>query len=426
MRKVLFGLLLVSLALNAWLLHRAEMNATRTGAAKALQNSPPPVSVVRASVPSASTWHALSRLAEASPEEWVKQLRAWGADDETTRAILDGVLRGRYRAAVSAWRSERYRTAWWKGSGNRNSGAPSLRVQVTGPEKKLLGLDPLDLADAAVRYDFLSPEKSRLLAMIDLDYAEMQTPGAAILGRASTRAEASEEQLLMRERREDIRAALTPEERAEYDLRFGGTADQNAGRLAKLNVTEAEFRALKPLLDEHREAFGTAVKQSSYGPEALTVEQRTMERVVAALGYDRALEYFWGVSGPYDDVTALLREVHQPATNAARLFQLGAETGGRAEAIHRDASLSVEQKKAALVALQETVRPHLDSLIPAVAQDKLPEAAIGWFRMMSEGRYELLRPTIYGGARVSVPPRSVTAPVTPTMRPVPIVRRPGG
>jgi hypothetical protein len=421
MKKTIALFLVVSLSANAWLLLRPSPPVP--AAAIATRARPSPANA--ASSDNAALVRALAHVDPTEPDALVQSLRAAGASDETTRATLDGVLRQNYRAAVSAWRIERFRNAWWKGAGRGNAGMPVLRTLVSDPAKKILGPDPLDIADAAVRYDFLPPEKRRLLALIDLDYAELLKPGSGTFGRAATKAEATEEQLLVQERRKDVLAALSPAERTEYDLRFSGTAVLNAERFAHLNVTESEFRTLKPLLDEYQSAFRAAMVQSNYGPEAIAVEQRTVDQIVGALGYDRALEYLWHVSGAYDDVVAVMRDLNQPARVAARVFQLGAETGERAAAIHYDPSLTAEQKKAALLTLQESVRPQLDALVPPAAQTRLPEPAIGWFQLLGEGRYEQMRPTLYGNGRGSVPPVSVTSPTSRPARPMPLARPSG-
>ena len=38
---------------------------------------------------------------------------AAGFDESSIRAVIDGVLRVRYREQVAAWRIDGFRTAWW-------------------------------------------------------------------------------------------------------------------------------------------------------------------------------------------------------------------------------------------------------------------------------------------------------------------------
>ena len=47
---------------------------------------------------------------------------------------------------------------------------------------------------------------------------------------------------------ERVTISLSPEERAEYDLRFSEIATRNAQRYTRMQVTEKEFRAIQPLV----------------------------------------------------------------------------------------------------------------------------------------------------------------------------------
>jgi hypothetical protein len=120
-----------------------------------------------------------------------------------------------------------------------------------------------------------------------------------------------------------------------------------------------------------------------------------------------------------------MSEISRPAGNAARLLQLAAEIGERAVAIHYDRSLTTAQKKTALLSLQDSVRPQLDALVPSSAQSKLPDPAIAWFNLMSDGRYERMIPLIFGPGRHHGPRNSVTTPVTGSAPLVPVVRAAG-
>jgi hypothetical protein len=424
MRTLLF-LLVASLAANGWLVFRraaepAENIPVRPGSGASPVASTQPGNLARQND---ELVQILARAGEQDLDALVKSLRSAGADENAVRGVVDGVTRRKYRTAVAAWRSERWRTAWWKSGANSGAGMPAQRTLVTEPQKKLLGNDPLDLEDVAARYDFLSPEKRRLLAMIDLDYADLQKGPGGIFSRATTKAEAAEEQLLAQERRKDLLAALTPEERAEFELRFGGTATSNASRFATMNATEAEFRAVKPLLDAQHEAYRTSA-QSSDRAAAVNSEQRTVDQIVAAIGYERAVDFLWGVAGPYDQVAQMMRETGRPVGNAAQVFQLAADVGEKAVAIHYDSSLSADQKRAALAVLQQSVRPQLDRLVAPADQARLPDAAITWFRALGEGRYEQPRPALSGSGRFLASPVAVSTPVKGPPPVVPIAKPP--
>ena len=419
MKRIIFLLLALSLTANGWMLIRRGGDAA-TVETPAVASAAPVARVTPADASLDAAASRLTKLDSADPAELRDALRAAGFDEPSVRAVIGGALRARHRAQVSQWRIERLRNAWWLGGASAPGGppAPAQREHVLEPMRALFGRDPLDLADAEARYDFLPEAKRRLLALIDLDYNELRAraPRAAQTA-AATKAERDEAELLARERRNDVLAALTPEERAEYELRFGGTAAQSARRFAAMQVTEREFRAVKPFIDAHREAAAALPSQAAPSRRA-ELEQRTMDSLVSAIGYDRTLDYVWSMHGGYRDAADLLREHQLPEANAARLYQLAAETGAQATAIHADAERSAERKRAELLALQQSIRPQFEALVPPALQPKLPAAARDWFALLGEGSYKVFRPVLVGAAYSESIPLRITAPARGLALPV--------
>ena len=427
MKALLTLLLAMSLTANAWLFlrpfgggHASEVANLRSAQSAHLSTGKgPDFPVADAKLLAALDTTDLVLLRD--------QLRAAGVDDPSIRGVIEGALRQRYREQVSAWRVERLRTAWWRGGRSApGESAPSQRKLVDDQLRTLLGPDPLDLADAEVRYDFLSPEKRRLLAMIDLDYAELQARVPAARTNAALKSDLDQQQLLTKERQKDLIAALTPDERAEYDLRFSSSAVLNSRRFATIEVTEPEFRIIEPIVDALQQQESGLPNDAKLLATRAGIEQRTMDKLVAVLGYDRAIDYVWGVdSGPYVDTVSLLHEANLPTTNASHLLQLAAETGIQAAAIHADMSSTPEQKRTALAALQQSVRPQLDALVPPAIQAKLPESAISWFTIMSDGQYQMYRPVMYGSGWMVPSSFSVMTPPKEPRSAVPLPRAPG-
>jgi hypothetical protein len=152
-----------------------------------------------------------------------------------------------------------------------------------------------------------------------------------------------------------------------------------------------------------------------------------LDRFVATLGYDRALDYLWAGSMEYRMTAAVAQEASLPPTTAAHFTQLAAETGAKAAAIQSDPALTPEQRRAALQELQQAVRPELDALLPSSAQQKLPAPALAWFGQLGQGQYKVMTPTVPGGSNFSLggfmPP---TFGGPPAPRVVPLPRRTTG
>lgn len=413
MKKIFLLLLATSLTANAWLWWRAPVESSEGPAKTAPRPGLTRTVGLAPSVPTVVI-RSLVALDRADLTVVRDELRAAGVDESSVRGIIDGVLRQRHKTQVTAWRIDRWRTAWWRGGLNAPGGPKVPTWREIGGEAKelLLGRDPLDVADAEARYDFLPEEKRRKMAAIDLDYSELRSRVPADRGGlGATKGEQDELQLLNAERRKDVLATLTEAERAEYELRFSATAAQNGRRFAAIAVTEQEFRAIQPLIVAMRDETAAVARRQGDVAERVEVEQRTVDKVVAAVGYDRALDYIWGLdSGPYASAVRVLREANLPVNQAARLLQLAAETGEQAVAVHYDGTLTTEQKRAALLALQAAVRPRLDALVPPASQPKLDELAIGWFTALGDGRYARRQPTLFGSAYYGLSIVVVSAP----------------
>ena len=433
MKAALATLVVLLLVANGWALLRrgspSDVTADRTAIEAAAASSASSASAAASATsrlavvpPTASLAAA---LAHSDPAAMRDALRAAGVGEARVRAIVEGVLRQRYRAADHAKRLGRI-AQWWRETSPSTLGQPPvegdqalLKELVTEPVLALFGADPRALENAERRYDFLPPSKRRLLAQIDLDYTDLGAAEMQPVMGGQLRADQQRQELLAAEKRKDILAALDPAERAEYELRFGGTAFLTANRFANMpEATEAEFRAIKPLVDDLSER---ARVLSETGGENWTVayadlQQRTVDQIVAAVGYERALEYVWGGDGPSKTIRDALQGEGLPAAAFAPLMQLAAETGVKAGAIHRDEALTGPQKEAALRALQATVRPQHDGLVPPAHQGRLPDRGIGWFNDLGAGRYRVLQTGVGGSSGpMEIAGQSVTS--RPTGRP---------
>lgn len=415
MKTLLAWLIVISLTANVWLALRFDSNGV--GGKATAGNLPAGGAVAPKPADAGTAVIAVGNLSAAALEmtdllALRDQMRAEGADDTMIRSAMEGMLRRRYREKLAARDIDRMRDAWWR-SAPSTPGADDERLLnqiVRNPLRELLGSDPLELADAEKRFSFLPPEKRRLLAQIALDYAELEAGvgGASPMDRLQS--DIAQRRLLAEERRKDVLAALTPEERAEYDLRFGFPAGILSGRLATMNGSEQEFRALKPLLEEFERQSTALPKGDGFSTAYSGLQQKTMDQIVAAIGFDRALDYLWSGNGVYAGLARATQEMNLPVGTAARVLQLAADTGERAAAIHRDPAIPVEQKRAALLALQEAVRPAFDELLPEGVRAKVPEPAVTWFGTLGDGRYMGYLPNFTGTGFGTIAPISVTSP----------------
>lgn len=399
MKRLIFALLAVSLAANTWLLLRRTPSH--------------PISVASApTAPAAPREPAIeTKLFTSSLAALRDALRAAGADEAIVRALVEGSARRRDYEAQAAAAIEQYRGSWWRVTDSGQRAASTQRKRKVDLEiHELLGRDQLDQSDAEIRYTFLPPEKRRQLAQMDLDYSELSTGTRSVLGAAQSPEEAKVEKLLAEERRKDLLALLTPEERAEYELRYGENAQAINRRAATMGATEAEVRAIKPHVDE----LQRKLRERPTGPQAAAtyaaLQREAADKLVAAVGYDRALAYIWSShESEYKSLRRVTEEGGLPATTPARVMQLSVETGLAAAAIHEDASLSLPQKQAALVTLQQASQVKLDTLLARSAQQALG-ALPSWLQSLSEGTYYLASPPVNGASGGSTSIHKIAQP----------------
>jgi RNA polymerase sigma factor (sigma-70 family) len=421
MTKIVTGVVAVALALsvtaNGYLLSRPAVASA----------DPAPAS---AAIPTAAATVPLAVLARGDVAVLRDKLRAAGASEAMTRGVVEGVLRRRYREKLSAQRAEQMRTGWWKDSSwwyqtSRTQAPPRfvddrklLREMVLDPLDQLFGPDPDEVAEREAPFEFLPADKRAAFAALERDYAIAMSR----LAGAEQNSPAGSKIIRERdERRQQVLATLSPDERAEYDLRFSPLAARLHDRMDLIGATEPEYRAI----------MGVIPASAADGRPALTAEQeQAMARqLVAALGYDRALDYVWAGAWEYPTYVQIAREAGLPAGTAARVLELAAETTEQARAIHANEALDVAEKRAALAALQAQVRPALNSLLPPAQQQRIGGEVLTWFTALGDGHYRFI-PTgiamgtgsimIAGNASVETPlPRSGG-------RTQFVLRRPGG
>lgn len=423
MTKLSTAILVITLALSAtangyWL--------SRSTFSPAVEAAVP----ARTPIASPPAVEALATLAAGEPTVLRDRLRTAGVSERTARGIVEGILRRRYRETLSAQRAEQMRTAWWQDSSwwwqsAITQGPPRfvddrklLREMVLDPLDRLFGPDADDVAEQEAAFEFLPTEKRIAFAAMERNYA---TAMSRLAGSEQNSPAGSSVIRARDEKKAELLATLSPAERAEYDLHFSNTAVALHDRMNLLGATEAEYRAVMSVIP------------GSNGTERVFLtpaqEEQAGQQLVAALGYERALDYVWSGAREYPTYVQVAREAGLPADTAARVLELAAETTDRASAIHQDVTRSIADKRAALAALQAQVRPDLDALLPPAQQQRIGGDALTWFTALANGGYRFI-PTgvaIGSGTVVMAGNASVATPLTGEfIRRQIVLRRPGG
>jgi hypothetical protein len=230
--------------------------------------------------------------------------------------------------------------------------------------------------------------------------------------------------------RNSLLAALPPEQRGEYELRYSALALPLVQRMALIDGTESEYRAVFAVLDAWvKERPPVRGRDTRVSPASERIDQGAADGLVAALGYERALDYIWSGAREFPAYARVAQEANLPASMAARALQLAAETINQASMIHYDAALTLEQKRIAVETLQQKAQAQLDTLLSRAAQAKLTSGALAWLTDLSEGRYKTIVTTVGGrtGAILLLGDASIEKPVSGPWRQTQVLpRRPSG
>ena len=231
-------------------------------------------------------------------------------------------------------------------------------------EKRNLIQELLDVDERIELKKYLGDDANdRLLAFLDDDQrAELTrlqehytTLEAGVFEKARGLMTAEDEARLRdlkAEQRAELAKLLTPDELEEYDLRTSETANEMRTTLAAFKPTPEEFRALFRLRQASTEASG-----GQTAPETLSAadagklqaaERKLQEQIKEALGAQRYTEYEQAQDPDYQNLALLGQRFELSPETTGKVYAIKQAVEEQARLVQEDASLSPEEKKAAL------------------------------------------------------------------------------
>lgn len=291
-------LLVLSLAANVWLLWAKRSNASTAGR---VAGAPPAAAqTVKSAGPATAAprpvrWRDSALTFEAT-RALAADLRAAGFPDAIVAKFV--VLRLRERAAL-----EMAKFPYWELMGNGRKVRAKQReldAAVVRQQEEILGAagSPAALFDPVSRllvYGDLSDAKVNALLRIQADYRELGTEQGNQAGAMTTDEFAARRERMRtieRERYADIKAALSPEEFAEFEARTSTSAGRVQYGLKDLAVSEEEYRALYAA---QRAREPNAEQWGGFSPNEVATDVAATyafnEKVRATLGDERAELY---------------------------------------------------------------------------------------------------------------------------------------
>lgn len=319
-------------------------------------------------LPAGVSPHTWSALDTPDLRELVARLRATGFSPRVIRAIIEARVYEKFTAYYLGKLPPPADAPYWKPSREFFPGHdqvfPDLvafwNQQTPITEELIASLSTEDAAAyaAKLRRDFgdLPREKIARIRQLNEDYYALGREIRVAADGLKLPEDDAKLALLEREKQADLAALLTPAELAAYE--FAKTPVPYGLRRAftVMDATEAEYRSLVPYLKT------IAVDQPDAATTALAATQAK-----AALGEVRYAEFLRASDREFQQLTYLTQQASLPAPTAVQALAARDTAVQESNRIAQDATLTYDQKRAALATLAQNTRAQLTATLGPAA-----------------------------------------------------------
>ncbi|HSI07995.1 MAG TPA: hypothetical protein VK985_05345 [Rariglobus sp.] len=299
------------------------------------------------------------------------ELLAAGVPEDTVGFFVENLIVRRYRARIKALQPDTSDT-WWKTPATFTTQADTQKAEAIYLEMKeemrrLRGPEPVNGRD----YGFLPKEKREALQKLENDYRDLSQKLARESLEFRIDQDVDKAGFIDAERRRDLASLLTPAELYEYDLRTSSTAQRLRSRMTEMNASEDEYRAIFALqksfddryVIDRLDSSGNLLPSGTPAPTPKEAQKQLQAQLEAALGQERYQDYILSNDQEYLALQAAAKRFDLPAGIPKKLFYLETGVPATAARIADDQTLTLEQKKQALVQLGKANRNKLYSLV---------------------------------------------------------------
>jgi hypothetical protein len=260
--------------------------------------------------------------------------------------------------------------------------------------KDLLGADATSRETSPFtqrRYGNLSTEKIEQVQRLDQDYNELRNEVNTAARGIMLPEDREKLAILEKERRADLAQLLSPQEMEDYLMRTSMTTSRLRTALTTLNASEAEFRAIYQAQLAYDEKYANANMGGMVFNNADTMRERQAAQTDAnaqiktALGDQRYAEYVRASDREFQQLDRMAKQSSLPGTAALQTYDLRTSALTESNRIYDDASLSSDQKRAALQALGQTTRAQITSTLGADVGGRYLQVANRWLAGLDRG-----------------------------------------
>jgi hypothetical protein len=241
--------------------------------------------------------------------------------------------------------------------------AEAIRAAVGDESDSLLG----ERGDT--RFTFLPAAKRDQLRQIQQDYGEMESQAYAEQEGIQLPSDREKLRLLRLERERDIAAALTPEQREQYELRLSQTANQVRSRYGEVIQSEEEYRrifALQKAFDDQyaaSEMLGGGSSSQETTRARREAEQKLQEEIRASLDPTQLATWLRANDQDHKTVSSLARRLNLPADTPDLVLASREVYATQSMQINANPALSADERRSQIQALAAKAQNELQGTL---------------------------------------------------------------
>lgn len=293
-------------------------------------------------------------------KEFAANLRGIGCPPETARAILESELWARFLPRRRALLDPFHRQYWDLAVSGPNieKATDPFREAVKKLKAETLGkLDEIVGGEAAPeerkrqrdrQVDFLSEEKQRALEDFEKRFNEENARVHPAKGVKMTPELQAKRDELQAQRKAGIRAVMTPEEYAEYELRQSrhtGTAQSSVG----FEATPEEARAMARLYQQSDTADARPDRKDpnfeAKKAQAAAAKKQREEALKQTLGEERYAQFQQGLDGSFGEIYRITTRYELPRETAAHAAETLKARGDALKRLQADKAMGGQERE---------------------------------------------------------------------------------
>ena len=363
----------------------ARLPVDTNGATAATSSTP-----AKTKTPPGGLW---TNLHSGSLKDLVARMQAAGFPIWAIRAVVASEVNGRYNARMRDLMQPDPNAPYWKTSTNmfmdptRMAEYMKLSNERTKEMRDLLGnfalRDDGDITSGQRRmYGNIPAEKIASIEQIAQDYSEMTAQVRAAMNGIMLPQDKAALALLDQEKHADLASVLTPQELEDYEMRNSTVTTRLRPTLALFNATEDEFRTIYNIEQPFTDQLYPTGPGISFDPGK--AQQEVSDQLKAALGDQRYADFERSSSRDFQQLSQLADRENLPAGTALQAYNLRDSLSQESNRIYNDATLSADDKRAALQSLAQNTRAQLLSTLGPTAGDTYLKTA-NWITNVERG-----------------------------------------